>query len=42
MRERINEFFDALDLVVVRLLLLALLLIGAWTVISGHLPGFGK
>jgi hypothetical protein len=35
-RDRINEIFDALDLVVVRLTLLALLVIGAYTVIRGH------
>ena len=36
MCDRINRFFDILDLVVVRLLLLALLLVGAYTVIKGH------
>ena len=36
MRDRINHFFDVLDLLVVRLLLLALLVIGAYTVLRGH------
>jgi hypothetical protein len=36
-RTRTDEIFDTIDLLVLRLLLLALLLIGAWTVINGHL-----
>ena len=36
MRDRINEFFDLLDLLVVRLTLLILLVVGAYTVIKGH------
>jgi hypothetical protein len=37
MRERINTFFDILDLLVVRLTLLILLALGAYTLIRGHL-----
>jgi len=37
MRDRINALFDLLDLLVVRILLLILLLIGAYTLIRGHL-----
>jgi hypothetical protein len=37
MRERINTFFDILDLLVVRLTLLILLVLGAYTLIRGHL-----
>jgi hypothetical protein len=36
MRDRINALFDILDLIVVRILLLGLLVIGAYTLISGH------
>jgi hypothetical protein len=36
MRDRINALFDILDLVVVRILLLILLVIGAYTLIRGH------
>jgi hypothetical protein len=36
MRDRINHLFDILDLLVVRLTLLALLVIGAYTLIAGH------
>lgn len=36
MRDRINHFFDLLDLVIVRLTLLSLLILGAWSVISQH------
>jgi hypothetical protein len=32
----INPLFDVLDLLVVRLLLLALIVIGAWTLIKHH------
>jgi hypothetical protein len=37
MRDRINELFDILDLLVVRLTLLVLLAVGAYTLIKGHL-----
>jgi len=37
MRDRINSLFDILDLLVVRLLLLFLLLLGAYAVIRGRL-----
>jgi hypothetical protein len=37
MRERINAFFDILELLVVRLTLLTLLALGAYTLIRGHL-----
>jgi hypothetical protein len=36
MRERINNFFDLLELLVVRLTLLILLVLGAYTLIRGH------
>jgi hypothetical protein len=36
MRERINGFFDILELLVVRLTLLILLVLGACTLIRGH------
>ena len=36
MRERINTFFDILELLVVRLTLLILLVLGAYTLIRGH------
>ena len=36
MRDRINEFFDILDLLVVRLILLALLIIGAYSIMHSH------
>lgn len=36
-RDRINHLFDILELLVVRLTLLALLAVGAWTVVRGHL-----
>lgn len=37
MRDRINTLFDILDLIVVRILLLVLLVIGACTLIHGHI-----
>ena len=37
MRELINTFFDILELLVVRLTLLILLVLGAYTLIRGHL-----
>ena len=37
MRDYINAIFDVLDLLVVRLTLLALLIFGAYTLIKGHL-----
>jgi hypothetical protein len=36
MRERINAFFDILELLVVRLTLLILLVLGAYALIRGH------
>jgi hypothetical protein len=36
MRDRINDFFDILDLIVVRIVLLVLLVIGAYTVVRGY------
>jgi hypothetical protein len=36
MRNRINDFFDTLDLLVVRLTLFALLVVGAYTLIKGR------
>jgi hypothetical protein len=37
MRERVNAFFDLLELVIVRLTLLILLILGAYSLIRGHL-----
>ena len=37
MRDSINAIFDLLELLVVRLTLLALLIFGAYTLIKGHL-----
>jgi hypothetical protein len=36
-RDRINHFFDTLDLLVVRLTLFVILVVGAYTLIRGHL-----
>lgn len=36
MRDRMNAIFDILDLLVVRLTLLILLVVGAYTLIRGH------
>ena len=36
MRERVNALFDLLDLVVIRLTLLILLVLGAYSLIRGH------
>ena len=38
MKDRINEIFDVLDLVAVRLILLVLLILGGCTVIRSHAP----
>lgn len=35
-RDRINRIFDLLELLVVRLTLLILLIVGAYTLIRGH------
>jgi hypothetical protein len=37
LRDRINNFFDVLELIVVRLTLLALAIIGAYYLIHGHI-----
>jgi hypothetical protein len=37
MRDRINAVFDLLELLVVRLALLGLMILGAYTLIKGHL-----
>lgn len=36
MRRRINDFFDVLDLIIVRLTLLVLLILGAISLVSHH------